>query len=141
MRFLNKTLLAWLLIVAIPAQGFAAAAMQMCVPGRHGTPVVVAVQNNHHHSATNHDHASVIQAAHEHNDQATDVTVATDTKSEQGQGKCSACASCCVAPAIVSRLVIGVSPTSTTSLIPFASTSFLSHISDGLDPPPRSILA
>ena len=69
MRFLNKTLLAWLLIVAIPAQGFAAAAMQMCVPGRHGTPVVVAVQNNHHHSATNHDHASVIQAAHEHNDQ------------------------------------------------------------------------
>ena len=137
MRFLNKTLLAWLLIVAIPAQGFAAAAMQMCVPGRHGA----AVQNVHHHSAKNHDHVSIIQAAHEHDDQATDVTVANDTKNEPGQGKCSACASCCVAPALVSDLSTGVDADIAMSVVPFLTISFVSHISDGLDPPPRPILA
>ncbi|WP_332814033.1 hypothetical protein [Ramlibacter sp.] len=48
-----RILLAWLLLAALPLQGFAAATTLLCGPAHHGP---VAAAGSHHATADGHDH-------------------------------------------------------------------------------------
>ena len=149
MRCFNKTLIAFLLIVAIPVQGFAATAMGMCATNHHSG--AVTAQATHHHApnqkqahaqAHSHAHSHANQhAAQMHHELVSNEQVVATSTSDLGHGKCSACASCCVALAIVSQLPVAQNASAPTLAIPFVAATFSNHISDGLDPPPRSNLA
>jgi hypothetical protein len=152
MRFLTRTLLAWLLVLTIPVQGFAATAMLLCASGHQSNPRSVqmtlhaasqsetqaAAPSNHlqHQAAHGTSHAGHDAAHTNHADaEVTSHAHAPD------KGKCSACASCCVGTALVAAPFISpVSPVGNL-VIAFTLAVFASYVPEGLDPPPRSFLA
>jgi len=88
--------LACLLALALPVQGFAAQAMLFCAPVSSSAP-----QDDRHMGS--HDHHA--QAADAHHAQQGDAQSSDmDPAKSQGHGKCSACASCCSAAALMSGL-------------------------------------
>jgi hypothetical protein len=120
-----RTVLTWLLVLALPVQGLAAQRMLFCAPAQHH---VVQAQAQHDHSA--HMHADHSKA---------DAKPVAPAKASHG--KCSACASCCGAMAIVSSpLVFGVNPPA-PDYLPTALPSYSGHTPGRLDRPPRSTLA
>lgn len=154
MSILTKAVLAWLLMLAIPLQGFASTAMLFCEPGHHGAAASATIsQAAHTHSSgsagyESHQHGdddvgqpaggtlgslSVDKAAHHHSS-VTKVGKATD-------GKCSACAACCTGTAIVGTQAASSSAVAGSVLVPFVVAVFVSYIPLGFDPPPRAFLA
>ena len=118
----------WLMALAVPVQGFAAASMFGCKSAHHGA----AVQQSQAGAMHAHHHAG----AASHGD--GDKSAATGKHSK---GSCSACASCCMSaalPATPVRFEATRAPDSfALSELPVA----VSFISDGLERPPRSVLA
>jgi hypothetical protein len=156
MRFLTRTLLAWLLVLAIPLQGFAATAMLLCASGHQSNQgtVQAAAQSNHAQHQASHGSP---QAGHEqvHTTSAdaeatTNASAGGTTSADAGatshahapdKGKCSACASCCVGTALVAAPFLSpISPQGNVA-IAFTLAVFASYVPEGLDPPPRSFLA
>ena len=85
-----RSVLTWLLLVAVPLQGYAAAGMLFC--GAVGERAPVAAGAEHHH-----DHAtSPLGSTHQHEAtaDASDDGAAWDLHDVM-HGKCSACSSCC----------------------------------------------
>ena len=114
-----------LLVLALPAQGLAAARMMFCVPAQHQT------QDPHA------DHALV---AHAHADHGTGHAD-TSTQAKTNHSKCSACASCSGAMAIVSAPLIFSASPAAPPYVSGALPSYGGHMPDRLDRPPRSTLA
>jgi hypothetical protein len=89
-----RLLFAWLVLAALPLQGFAAASMLYCGMGPlHGAQEQTEVNGN---AASDHDHAT-----HTHTGVAK-VEKTADSKSQlpDSSHKCGVCASCCNAVAI-----------------------------------------
>jgi hypothetical protein len=89
-KTLLKSLIVWLMLLAIPFQGFASATMLVCAPmdsAPQRATVASAVAGQHQHHAAHADKA----AAHHH-----------------AGGKCNSCATCCfgaiMAPSSASRV-------------------------------------
>jgi len=111
MRSRVRILLAFVLALAIPLQGFAAASMLLCGPGHDRRSVsFTAPHHGHADAATQHEHAVHSHAQghgggqqHAHTtDSAQASTVDASTAHDGGKatakllsGKCSLCASCC----------------------------------------------
>lgn len=132
MKKLFRLFLLCIMFVAIPFQGFAAAAMVDC-------------NTEHHHafSGEQHDHddAHVGQHDHQHSgaDSASDHAVAkVSPVAKSMKDKCSACASCCVGAAIVTNSTISPVSTPSSEKISLVFSSHFGHISDGLERPPRA---
>jgi len=141
---MTRTLLIWLLALALPAQGVMAATMVFCGPDhRDQASATVAahdagVAHDAMHFNAQSDHAAQDSRAGE---AAADETAAPDKFASSDMQKCSVCASCCSAAAIhdtVPKLPVlepvaadfaALAPT----IEPFAA--------DGPDRPPRHILA
>lgn len=159
MCFLTRTVLAWLLMLAIPMQGFAATAMLFCAPSHHGvvstitaSQVAVPALKASEHSA--HHHSGMQQSAHHESESDVSSTATSDaadsldlTKTaplkieKLADGKCSACATCCTGSALVGTPVMNSVAMTGSDSIPFTLESFVSYVPEGSDPPPRSILA
>jgi hypothetical protein len=161
MRFLTRTLLAWLLMLAIPVQGFAATAMLLCASG-HQSKAHAAAQSNHaQHQASHgsahagHDQAHSTHAgagasihagagASIHADAGATIHAdagATSHAHAPDKGKCSACASCCVGTALVAAPFVNPVAPQGNVAIAFTLAVFASYVPERLDPPPRSFLA
>jgi len=125
-RFL-KTFLFWLLLAALPLQGFAAAMQLSCGPANHPVSAPAA--------ATTHEH---------HHDAGADPTAHADhpAMSKHAGSSCSACLACCIAAmAIPSR---GVIPPACSASAPAAAASHplrADFIPGGLERPPKRIAA
>lgn len=153
---LTKFVLAWLLMLTIPMQGFAATAMLFCAPSHHSVVSIISasqvadptLQTSAHH------HAGMQQSAHheyESDVSSSSTSAATDSldlaktaplKIEKlAGGKCSACATCCTGSALVGTPVMNSVAMTGSDSIPFTLESFVSYVPEGFDPPPRSILA
>lgn len=96
MKRLLRTLLTWLLLAAVPLQGYAASAMLFCGAAHARTDAVV-------------DHAAHGHAGHAHDQDAVEDTIAAGTDGHQSSsldpsglmhGGCSVCASCCSGAAL-----------------------------------------
>lgn len=155
-----RTLLIWLLVLAVPAQGAAAATMAMCGPNHHaGGPGAALVQVqaggissesqhnvSHAHSNDHAQHGTATHAAHDHDHAVADVLAAGEASApaqgmHAGQHKCSACASCCSVSAMLSPVlavpVPDVAPTVFSVVVPNVEAFGV----DGPDRPPRIIFA
>ena len=143
MGVLIRTLLIWMLVLALPAQGAASVTMAFCGPnhdqrGAAGSTQVPAT------SAHSHDGAAA-QLAHAHEGGAVDASMDSDPSAPasgtQAQPHtCSACASCCMGAMLSSAPPMPVTD--------FAATVFATVVVgvdafavDGPDRPPRPFLA
>ena len=139
MGLLIRMLLIWLLVLAVPAQGLAAATMAFCGPNHHGGGAAATAQSAGSGEPAHHDMA----APAAHGEPGPVLLQASTESGHHGQGskKCSACASCCSIGAMLSPAlavpVAMVAPTVFSVVVatidPFAA--------DGPDRPPRIRLA
>lgn len=149
-----RTLLLCLLVLAVPAQGSAAITMAFCGPNHHGSePATAAAQAVGTEHGTQHpgssDHGDHGDPANPHHAQAgpDDGAAASDPAAEQpksvhgGKHKCSACASCCSAAAILSDLPVLVTPTAAATVFAALVPTVGAFTPDGLERPPRHVFA
>lgn len=139
-----RTLLMWLLVLAVPAQGASAATMAFCGPGHHGA--VQVLHDGDPGSADAHTHhTNGVSVDHEHpkadTDEAGSSGVSVSGKViHHVKHKCSACASCCAAAALPSAFIALPTPILADSFLPLAPRSVASVPIDGVERPPRSLL-
>lgn len=143
MSSLVRTLLVWLLVLAVPAQGIAAATMAFCGPGHHGgasARVAVSVPAGHsHHGDSSFVHG--LDAGASFDAASADEPMDTEKADHAPQQKCSACASCCSLGALLSTVpVVPVAAPEPTVFIT-AVLTFDAVAADGPDRPPRHVLS
>ena len=150
MRKLLKPFVLWLLLIAVPFQGYAAATMKCC-PSAHAkgaahSAQVPAMQGNMHAhlSGMDHDHeagAAAVGAARAAKPDA-DAHHHSGDSSKRVAFKCSACASCCVSVAIVQTAdaSLSVAP-SNSARISFLSRFFYRFVPETLERPPYRLIA
>ena len=97
MRSIFHTLLIWLMLLAVPVQGFAAASRVLCGPMT--APAVAVTQLHHHDHAEMSANGESMQAQH-HQPQQHDQSHHQQNSNDHAQGKCGACASCCIGASI-----------------------------------------
>ena len=158
MRLLTKTVLACLLMFAIPIQGFAASAMLICAPSHHAVVATTVGQQTalHHHTngteqvqrlqdnkkpGSHHGQEAGKSLANSPFDDAADKQVTPLKIGKLAGGDCSACATCCTGSVVVSIQSMNHVAMTGSVLIPIGSESYVSYIPEGFDPPPRFILA
>ncbi|MNJ99046.1 hypothetical protein D3C87_168180 [compost metagenome] len=145
MNRLFKTLVLWLLVLALPVQGYAAVMQMSCAPAMHESvaaevAAVTAVSDEHaHHHGMQHEAAAVTDAA-------TDATAkaATDMPSPHGKQthmKCSVCAAGCMGmTALPSTPDWTFAAIGSSQILASPAPDFLGHIPDGIKRPPKSSL-
>lgn len=136
-----RTVLMWLLLLALPMQGYATATMVSCGPNHHRMAAAAQLVDAVSASATAHHSHHGMQGPHAH--EASAVADEQDTRhlSPASKFKCSACATCCVGAALpITPLVFAAAapsgaPSSVFSIGPIGFQT------DGPDRPPRTLLA
>lgn len=111
MKNLFKSLIVWLMFVAIPFQGFAAASMLTCAPMQAAVQAPAAMPAGHcdkvnadqHHAAAANADASDHPSPHHH-----------------AGGKCNTCASCCFGAVMAPVSAVVRVPGETCTLAHFA---------------------
>ena len=143
MSLFVRTLLIWLLVLAVPAQGAAAATMAFCGPNHHGggSPHagvgVVSAEHSHHGDArAGHGHDAGATA----NVVGTDGVSATVEASHAAKHKCSACASCCSLGAILTTVPVVPATDPAVTVFTTVVPTVDAFAAGGPDRPPRSIL-
>lgn len=143
----TRILFVWLLMLAIPVQGLAATAMLFCTSSHHSTvgqdfsqsfvvdhhfglPAQVELRHGAHGKSTSASQSGDLSIG--------DLAFAKIEKSEDG--KCSACATCCIASINVSTQSFNHVAITGSELISFIQKSFVNYIPEGLDHPPKSFL-
>ncbi|WP_076591244.1 hypothetical protein [Herminiimonas arsenitoxidans] len=135
MNRIFKTFMLWLLVLALPVQGFAATMQMSCAPEMHHSVVTPASDTHAHHG--NMD-------AHVDMDMTSSHTAQSDSKTPFDQPsnmKCSACAACCMGiAALPATLDLPIAASGSAVIFSSPATFFLGHIPDGIKRPPKSIL-
>jgi hypothetical protein len=129
-----KTFMLWLLLAALPLQGFAAAIQTSCGPmPHHGSSEMVTLAESHNHEGGGVVSSSTVAAAKSSGGSA-------DAKHKSSF--CSACATCCV-DAVAPPSVSVLTPVYSSSLPVVFSPSPLvaGFIPAGLERPPKRITA
>ncbi len=145
---LIRTLLTWLLVLAIPAQGAAAATMAFCGPYHHSGEVSILMEaagpadHTHHDGAavSEHEHPSTAAVAVEDTSGAAVSAVSaevSDASKHELKHKCSACSSCCSVGAILSSVLAVPAPVFTPTVFSAVVPSVDTLAADGPDRPPR----
>lgn len=139
-----KTFLLWLLIFALPVQGFAAATK--CASTHHEIRSMVGPVDHHHHGdVANSDHH---HPPHETvrnilpDEPATDHATATATSpaSKYAGSSCSSCATCCLgAAALPSDLKLPSFHNGSEMVVDSSSPLVTGYIPAGLERPPKHI--
>jgi hypothetical protein len=136
----------WLLALALPLQGYAAATMLHCGASHHR----VAGAHAHDDAASRHDHAG-----HHHDGNSTAASDASTAAlhlhhhGSDGAGefdklskhKCSLCASCCTSAVLPSSAVTFSTDSPVALVSPCLSRTVAAFFTDGPERPPRSLLA
>jgi hypothetical protein len=138
-----RTFLMWLLVLAIPVQGFAASAMLHCGPSHQRQQQAAATIAGQQADDEHHvDHGPQAHHADHGMSGAADDSATDDSgaPTSLAAAKCSACAYCCYATAI------GGTPPSVGVVTPDTAPDAAvpprldAIVPDGLDRPPRLLL-
>ena len=137
-----RSVMMWLLLFALPLQGFAAATMLNCGPN-HQRMMVAAIaepDQTHEHMAAGQHHRETGMAGVEHEAASVDQrgdAVPLPQLDKLMKFKCNACAVCCMGAAMPTAIF-------TFELFPPAMapessvpTSHVGFVTDGPDRPPR----
>lgn len=134
----------WLLLLALPLQGFAAASMIHCGPNHHRmltTAIGEHRESRGHMASAAHTHPHEMALA-DHHPAATPSDAGSDAPSVQQldklmKFKCSACAACCIGVALPpAALTFEPFPPLMTP-DSFVPTRHVGFVTDGPDRPPR----
>ena len=140
-----RTLLIWSLVLAVSAQGAAAATMAFCGPDHHGGGAAAQLQLAAPAEHAHHDGAVAPAHAHPQAEAQADPgpagLAASAKTSDANQHKCSACASCCSVGAILSSVLAVPAPVFSATLISAVVRRVDTFAADGPDRPPRIGLA
>lgn len=137
-----KTLLLWLLLAALPLQGYAAVSSFMAMQGR-SAPAPMAA---HRHAAASPqlaagDHCAMhAQTGHAH----CGADAAKAKCASCGGGGCANCASCCVGGAMAVAVPAGTLPDwrpAGSEAIPYRLRHMSAHIPAGPERPPHTSFA
>lgn len=144
MSLLVRTLLIWLLVLAVPAQGAAAATMVFCGSNHHGTgsaraEVSAAVSKHSHHGDT--EYVQEIHSGESSTMAAADDAPAVAKVSQAAKQKCSVCASCCSMGAILTTVPVVPATDSAPTVFTIVVPTVDAFAVDGPDRPPRNVLA
>ena len=124
-----RWLMLWILLLALPVQGFAAATMVNCAGAHeqmaHGTDHLYGAHAAHAAHAADSQHG-------EHADHQL---------GKLAKFKCSACASWCIGAALRPAPLAVLSPAPMLAPDAFVLASRIGFVTDGPDRPPRVILA
>ena len=128
----------WILVFALPMQGYAAATMMSCEKS-HSHEALSLVNSHNHSLQSGHDEASNNEVTHE---DATDNHAAHHSSSSKHTcSHCCTCTACCASTAIVaSSLNLPVQFDNSKANLVYSAPKFTSFVSAGLERPPRSIL-
>ena len=136
MSWLMRSLLIWLLVLALPAQSVAVAAMVGCGLGHQAAVVAGGAAQVPQAHAHPHPHP------HDADASASSGPAADATAAVAADGhKCSACAACCSAGAILNTVPSVPMPEFAALVFADWAASVAPFAVDGPDRPPRSILA
>ena len=150
MGLLIRTLLVWLLALAVPAQGATAATMALCGPIHQGQRSSVASVDHHlhgRHQPVQHQHGQADRSAGADGGRATS---AVDGAAPSGPAqpsphtdnhKCSACAVCCTVTALPSALPTLPAVEPSTARFAAVVIAVEAFAADGPERPPRPLLA
>ena len=148
MAVLCKLVMLWLLALAIPVQGLAAATMVHCESSHQRMHDAVAPGHSHagsHHAHGHHhalDHGDVAaDAADHHHASAAEPPAEPDKYSDLAQYKCSACGACC---SVAAMLGFSLTVPEPALVVQWRAAHFLARfgfITDGPERPPRTVLA
>ena len=132
-RFL-KTFILWLLLAALPLQGFAAAVQPSCGAMAHHDSSEMVMQ------AESHDHES--DGAASSSTEAAPKSFSHSVDAKHKNSSCSACATCCVG-AVAPPSISVLTPVYSSSLPVIFSPAPLvaGFIPAGLERPPKRITA
>ena len=149
MKCFVRCFVMWLLVLALPVQGFAASTMLLCGTGHH--VMAQAADGGHDHASHMHmggqDRAAGLES-HADDDAAQagpahDSAALSSVSAKRGkavEGKCTACAACCTV-AFLPVSVIAVKAPAPCRVFPLvALTTHVGYVADGLDRPPRFLL-
>lgn len=154
MSVLLRTLLTWLLALAVPTQGFAASTMLFCGPAHHGSKAVLNATADEHagHARSAAALMSVARSDHHRSSTQADKPATQDQTAIGGMltsskprnstgGKGSTCAACCTSAAIsATALLVEVEPVSNDyAASPAEPPARLT--TGGLERPPKHVLA
>lgn len=138
-----RTFLIWLLVLAVPAQGAAAATMAFCGPNHNGGASAraevsgAAAQHSHHGHALAGDEFVTEVAT---DAASTDEVSAIVKASQAAKQKCSVCASCCSLGAILTTVPVVPATDSAQTVFVTVVPTVDAFAADGPDRPPRSVL-
>jgi len=144
MALLIRTVLIWLLALAIPAQGAVAATMALCGPNHNaGEPATQAARSGAIDRA-HHGLSAKLAHGHEGVEAGLSDTGEASVSAKVGHAdkhKCSACASCCSMGGILST-GLGMPDAEAAPTVFAASVATVdAFATDGPDRPPRIVLA
>jgi hypothetical protein len=132
-----RVVIAFILALAIPLQGIAAATMAACGPAvghpsieEIGQGLVAEATAMHHHV---HSSPQARSDAAPHSQRSG--------HDKLSKAKCSVCASCCAGAAMPSTFVVFDSVVLTESFAPAVATGTPAFLTAGLERPPRTVLA
>lgn len=137
-----RSALMWLLLLALPLQGFAAATMVNCGPNHHrmlAASAVTAPESHHDRTNDHHEHEALLAA--DADDGAEHGPSSVHHLDKLTKFKCSACAACCMGAAMPTAALVIASFSPAMMTATFVSTPHVDFLSDGLDRPPRLLLA
>jgi len=143
MNRLLKIFLLWLLMAALPLQGFAAAMQISCgLRDRHGSAGTATPAQAHHHDGgafVSHHHRPGTDNAAAHSPAPADKSFAAK---QHAESSCSYCAACCVGATAPPSLAV-LTPAYSDSLPVVVSLTPLvtGFIPAGLERPPKRITA
>lgn len=122
---LLRSLVVWLMLLAMPFQGYASATMLSCAPSAHDAAMTMpaAMAGVHDHAAMmaaldqtmhepiTHDHAAHDPVLHDHvlHDHVMHDH-AGDGAGHHDHGKCGNCAACCAGAVLASTAIIALPP-------------------------------
>lgn len=131
-------MLLWLVMIALPTQGFASALMIDCGESHHHE----VSSNVPMHDNAAHRHTDLVSSHGDVGDQSAFANKggANSLSKLDLQGKCSACASCCLSTIAFTSINLLSTPAAaglTTTLAP--EKRFTVNFPDGLERPPHTL--
>lgn len=129
-----KSFLAWILLIALPLQGFAAVSMSMCEPG--SAAMASAAKAEVHHGVPA---PAAMDCAH-HDARPPPAETAGDCDSPSESAKCSACAACSVGASITAAFAtLPAATTHGAGPIPYLAAHDTGCIYGTLERPPHTL--
>jgi hypothetical protein len=150
-----RAFLVWVMVIAMPVQGMAASAMLFCGPSHErmmqGLVLNASASASGHAGDATHETAAMDHGDHGHAGSGAPVdseaTVAADgdgmgsLSPHHGKFSCSACAACCIALALPASFELPEAVRAAHAMRSSPMAPVASHQPDGLDRPPRAVLA